>query len=231
LIFDDIILSIAEGESEETLELTKQALAQGYSATVILEKGLITGINIIAEKYRTEKVNVPEVLMATHSMHAGLSVIEPFLTAPTKKGLGKIILGTVAGDLHDIGLSIVKAMVMATGAKVIDLGVNVSPKKFASAVRKENPDILMISALLTTTMSVMKDVIVELEAQGLRNGVKIIVGGAPITTAFAKEIGADYTFEDAFELRTFLEENLNKLLASKRINKEIEGYSKECGEC
>jgi len=218
LIFDDIIHSIAEGESEETLELTKQALAQGYSATSILEKGLIIGINIIAEKYRTEKVNVPEVLMATHSMHAGLSVIEPILTAPTKKGLGKIVLGTVAGDLHDIGLGIVKTMAMTTGAKIIDLGVNVSPKKFASAVRKEKPDILMISALLTTTMSVMKNVIVELEAQGLRDGLKIIVGGAPITDAFAKEIGADYTFENAFELRDFLKENLNKLLASKRAS-------------
>lgn len=218
MIFDDIIHSIAEGESEETLELTKQALAQGYSAISILEKGLITGINVVAEKYREEKVNVPEVLMATHSMHTGLSVIESLLTAPTKKGLGKIILGTVAGDLHDIGLSIVKAMTMTTGAKVIDLGVNVTPKRFARAVRKEKPDILMISALLTTTMSVMKDVIVELEAQGLRSGVKIIVGGAPITDAFAKEIGADYTFEDAFQLRDFLKENLSKLLASKRVS-------------
>lgn len=218
MIFDDIIHSIAEGESEETMELTKQALAQGYSAASILEKGLIKGMNIIAEKYRTEKVNVPEVLMATQSMHAGLSVIEPILTTPTKKGLGKIILGTVAGDLHDIGLSIVKTMAMATGAKVIDLGVNVSPKKFASAVRKEKPNILMISALLTTTMSVMKDVITELETQGLRQGLKIIVGGAPITDAFAKEIGADYTFEDAIEFRNFLNENLNKLLVNKHNN-------------
>ncbi|MDP4160772.1 MAG: corrinoid protein [Bacillota bacterium] len=216
MIFDEIIHSIAEGESEETLELTKQALAQGYSANSILEKGLITGINIVAEKYRHEKVNVPEVLMATHSMHAGISVIEPILTAPTKKGLGKIVVGTVAGDLHDIGLGIVKAMAMSAGASVIDLGVNVSPKKFARAVRKEKPDILMISALLTTTMSVMKDVIRELEAQGLRNDVKIFVGGAPITDAFAKEIGADYTFEDAFQLRDFLKENLSKLLGSKR---------------
>lgn len=216
MIFDDIIHSIAEGESEETLELTKQALAQGYSANSILEKGLIAGINIISEKYRTEKVNVPEVLIATHAMHSGLSVIEPILTAPAKKGLGKIVLGTVAGDLHDIGLGIVKTMAMSTGAKVVDLGVNVSPKKFASAVRKEKPNILMISALLTTTMSVMKEVIVELEAQGLRNGLKIIVGGAPITDAFAKEIGADYTFEDALEFRQFLKENLNKLLGSKQ---------------
>ncbi|MBP1759933.1 MAG: putative cobalamin binding protein [Firmicutes bacterium] len=216
MIFDDIIRSIAEGESEETLELTKQALAQGYSANSILEKGLIAGINIISEKYRTEKVNVPEVLIATHAMHSGLSVIEPILTAPAKKGLGKIVLGTVAGDLHDIGLGIVKTMAMSTGAKVVDLGVNVSPKKFASAVRKEKPNILMISALLTTTMSVMKEVIVELEAQGLRNGLKIIVGGAPITDAFAKEIGADYTFEDALEFRQFLKENLNKLLGSKQ---------------
>jgi len=216
LIFDDIIHSIAEGESEETLDLTKQALAQGYSAISILEKGLIMGINVVAEKYREEKVNVPEVLMATHSMHAGLSVIEPLLTAPTKKGFGKIIVGTVAGDLHDIGLSIVKAMAMSSGARIIDLGVNVTPKKFASAVRKEKPDILLISALLTTTMSVMKDVIVELDAQGLRTGVKIIVGGAPITDAFAKEIGADYTFQDAFQFRDFLKGNLTKLLTSKR---------------
>lgn len=217
MIFDDIIYSIAEGESEETLELTKKALAQGYSANSILEKGLITGINIIAEKYRIDKVNVPEVLMATHSMHAGLSIIEPILTAPTKKGLGKIVLGTVAGDLHDIGLSIVKAMAMSAGARVIDLGVNVSTKKFASAVRKEKPDILMISALLTTTMSVMKDIIEELKTQGLRHDVKVIVGGAPITDAFAKEIGADYTFEDAFQFRDFLKENLNKLLNTKKI--------------
>ena len=218
MIFDDIIQSIADGESEETLDLTKQALAKGFSATSILEKGLIRGINIIAQKYRTEKVNVPEVLMATHSMQAGLSVIEPILTAPTKKGLGKIVLGTVAGDLHDIGLGIVKTMAMTTGAKVIDLGVNVSPKKFASAVRKEKPNILLISALLTTTMTVMKDVIVELETQGLRNGVKIIVGGAPITDAFAKEIGADYTFQDAFEFGDFLKENLYKLLPSKQMS-------------
>jgi 5-methyltetrahydrofolate--homocysteine methyltransferase len=216
LIFDDIIFSIAEGESEETMEYTKQALAQGYSASSILEKGLITGINIVADKCRKEKVNVPEVLMATHSMHAGLSVIEPLLTATTKKGLGKIVLGTVSGDLHDIGLSIVKAMAMTSGAQIIDLGVNVSPKKFARAVRKEKPDLLMISALLTTTMTVMKDVIDEIETQGLRDDVKIIVGGAPITEAFAKEIGADYTFEDAFQFRDFLKENSNKLFNLKR---------------
>jgi 5-methyltetrahydrofolate--homocysteine methyltransferase len=216
LIFDDIIFSIAEGESEETMEYTKQALAQGYSASSILEKGLITGINIVADKYRKEKVNVPEVLMATHSMHAGLSVIEPLLTATTKKGLGKIVLGTVSGDLHDIGLSIVKAMAMTSGAQIIDLGVNVSPKKFARAVRKEKPDLLMISALLTTTMTVMKEVIDEVETQGLRDDVKIIVGGAPITEAFAKEIGADYTFEDAFQFRDFLKENSNKLFNLKR---------------
>jgi methylmalonyl-CoA mutase cobalamin-binding domain/chain len=215
LVFDDIILSIAEGESEETIELTKQALAQGYSAASILEKGLITGMNMVAEKYRHEKVNVPEVLMATNSMHAGLSVIEPILTARAKKGLGKILLGTVAGDLHDIGLSIVKAMAMTSGANIIDLGVNVSPKKFARAVRKEKPDILLISALLTTTMPVMKEVIDELENQGLRKGIKVIVGGAPITDDFAKEIGADYTFEDALQFRDFLYENLNKLLHSK----------------
>lgn len=219
MIFDKIIESIAEGEAEETLELTRQALAQGYSANVILEKGIITGMNNVAEKFRTERVIVPEVLMSSRAMHAGLSVVEPYLTLPAKKGFGKIVVGTVAGDLHDIGITLVKTMAMSTGARIIDLGVDVTPKKFAGAVRKENPDLLMMSALLTTTMSAMKEVIDELNAQGLRKDVKVMVGGAPITGAFAKEIGADYYFEDAFEVQKFLEENLSKILAAKRSGK------------
>ncbi|MFZ5642484.1 MAG: cobalamin B12-binding domain-containing protein [Bacillota bacterium] len=219
MILDKIINSIAEGEAEETFELTKQALAQGYPSHAILKKALIAGMNNVAEKYRTEKVNVPEVLMATRAMHAGLSIIEPYLTTPPAKGYGKILAGTVAGDLHDIGISLVKSVAMSTGVRVIYLGVDVTPKKFASAVRKEKPDILMLSCLLTTTMSVLKDVIDELNNQGLRNNVKIMVGGAPVTDDFAREIGADYYFENAFEVQDFLEKNISKLLSSKRENK------------
>lgn len=216
MIFQDIIKSIAAGEAEESLALTKQALAQGYSAESVLEKGLIAGMDRVAEKFRNQRVMVPEVLMATRAMHAGLSLVEPCLKGPDKKmSSGKIVMGTVAGDLHDIGLSLIKMMVMSTGAEIINLGVDVTPKKFASVVRKEKPHILMMSALLTTTMTVMKDVIDELEFLGLRKNLIVIVGGAPVDSSFAKRIGADYYFEDAFELRNFIQDNLGKMIAKK----------------
>lgn len=211
MIFNQIIESVIEGEAEDTYELTQKALSLGYPAHVILEKGLISGMNKIADKFRERNVIIPEVLMSTRAMHAGLSLIEPHLAHSNKKQTGKVLVGTVAGDLHDIGMTLVKTMVMSLGIKVIDLGVDVTAKKFVSMVRKEKPDILMISALLTTTMSAMKDVLKELESQNLRKNVKIFVGGAPITEAFANEIGADYYFEDAFAVRDFLKANIDKL--------------------
>lgn len=215
MIYDEIISSIAEGEAEVTLELTKQALAQGYPTQYVLEKGLIIGMCNVADKFKVKKVMIPEVLMAAEAMKAGLSVIQPYLKIPKKKTMGKIVLGTVEGDIHDIGTSLVNLMIISTGARVIDLGVDVTPKQFAGAVRKEKADILMMSALLTTTMTVMKDVILELENQRIRKDVKVIVGGAPINRAFAREIGADYYFESAFKLRSFLVENLSKIITSK----------------
>lgn len=215
MIFQGVIESIATGEAEECLALTKRALAQGYSAESVLEKGLIAGMDRVAEKFRNQRVMVPEVLMASRAMHAGLSLVEPCLKSTNKKTTGKIVMGTVAGDLHDIGLSLVKMMVMTTGAQIINLGVDVTPKKFASVVRKEKPHILMMSALLTTTMTVMKDVIDELELLGLRKSLIVIVGGAPVDSGFAKKIGADYYFEDAFDVRTFIEENFAKMITKK----------------
>jgi len=215
MVFQAIIKSIAAGEAEESMALTKRALAQGFSAESILEKGLIAGMDRVAEKFREQRVMVPEVLMASRAMHAGLSLVEPCLKDSEKKTTGKIVMGTVAGDLHDIGLSLVKMMLVTTGAQIINLGVDVTPKKFASIVRKENPHILMMSALLTTTMTVMKEVINELECLGIRKNLVIIVGGAPVDSCFAKRIGADYYFEDAFELRTFIEENFTKLISKK----------------
>ena len=215
MIFQGIIKSIASGEAEECLALTKQALGQGYSAESVLEKGLIAGMDRVAEKFRNQRVMVPEVLMASRAMHAGLSLVEPCLKSTNKKTTGKIVMGTVAGDLHDIGLSLVKMMVMTTGAQIINLGVDVTPKKFASVVRKEKPHILMMSALLTTTMTVMKEVIDELELLGLRKNLIVIVGGAPVDSGFAKKIGADYYFEDAFDVRTFIEENFAKMIIKK----------------
>lgn len=215
MVFQGIIKSIASGEAEESLALTKRALAQGYSAESVLEKGLIAGMDRVAEKFRDQRVMVPEVLMASRAMHAGLSLVAPCLKGSDKKSTGRIVMGTVAGDLHDIGLSLVKMMVMTTGAQITYLGVDVTPKKFASVVRKEKPHILMMSALLTTTMTVMKEVISELELVGFRKNLIVIVGGAPVDSGFAKRIGADYYFEDAFEVRTFIQENLSKIITQK----------------
>jgi len=215
LFFEPISQSIADGEAEKTLELTKQAVARGYPVKVVLEKGLLAGINRVAARFRENRVMVPEVLMATRAMHAGLSVIEPYLKATARKGLGTIVMGTVAGDLHDIGITLVKMLTMSTGVRIVDLGVDVTPKRFAAAVRKEQANILMMSALLTTTMSVMKDVVDELVTADLRKDVLVIVGGAPVTASFARTIGADYYFENAFEVSAFLQENLAKIVAKK----------------
>lgn len=215
MVMQAIINAIISGEAENSIVLTKRALAQGYSAETVLEKGLISGMDRVAEKFREQRVMVPEVLMASRAMHAGLSLVQPLLKDPEKKSSGKIVMGTVSGDLHDIGLSLVKMLVMTTGAEIINLGVDVTPKKFASVVRKENPHILMMSALLTTTMTVMKEVIDELESKGMRKNLVVIVGGAPVDSGFAKRIGADYYFEDAFEVRAFLEENLTKIVTKR----------------
>ena len=219
---DDILIKIKKGlyngQTQFVMDMTKRALNYGISTESLIKNAVQPSFQELGQKMRDKDIYITDVLMASRAMRAIMYILNPLIASSHGASKGLIIIGTVAGDLHDIGLSIVKAMAMSSGAQVIDLGVNVSPKKFASAVRKKKPDILMISALLTTTMSVMKDVISELELQGLRDGVKVIVGGAPITDAFAKEIGADYTFEDAFQFRDFLKENLNKLLVSK-LNK------------
>jgi 5-methyltetrahydrofolate--homocysteine methyltransferase len=215
MLFQGIMRSIVAGKAEECMALTKRALMQGFTAESVLEKGLIAGMDRVADKFRDQRVMVPEVLMASRAMHAGLSLVEPLLRDTEKRVSRKIVMGTVAGDLHDIGLSLVKMLIMSTGSQVIYLGVDVTPKKFASTVRKEKPDILMMSALLTTTMPVMKEVIDELEAQDLRKNLIIIVGGAPVDSSYAKRIGADYYFEDAFEVKLFIEENISKIIHKK----------------
>jgi 5-methyltetrahydrofolate--homocysteine methyltransferase len=215
MLFQGIMRSIVAGKAEECMTLTKRALMQGFTAESVLEKGLIAGMDRVADKFRDQRVMVPEVLMASRAMHAGLSLVEPLLKDTEKRVSRKIVMGTVAGDLHDIGLSLVKMLIMSTGSQVIYLGVDVTPKKFASTVRKEKPDILMMSALLTTTMPVMKEVIDELEAQDLRKNLIIIVGGAPVDSGYAKRIGADYYFEDAFEVKLFIEENISKIIHKK----------------
>ncbi|SDE64963.1 Methionine synthase [Sporomusa acidovorans DSM 3132] len=217
MVYEEIICNVIEGEAEKVVELSKQALAKGYPATVILEKGLLAGINKVADKFRNQRVMVPEVLMSARAMNAGLSILEPRIKAKKKWGRrGSVVIGTVAGDLHDIGKNLVKMMIMTTGVRIIDLGVDVSSKKFVHIVQKEKPDMLMMAALLTTTMPMMKQVIDELIEAGIRPGVKIAVGGAPVQENFSREIGADYYFESAAEVKHFLDENIGKIIAHRK---------------
>ncbi|MDQ7095142.1 corrinoid protein [Desulfosporosinus sp. PR] len=209
--YADISKAVFEGDADKTIELTRYALSLGYPAKSILEKGLINGINKVADKFQERSVLVPEVLLTTRALNAGILIVKPHMKNIIKKNSPKILIGTVAGDLHDIGKSLIRVVIEADGTQVIDLGVDVTIEKFIQAVRKQKPDILMMSALLTTTMDVMKEVIEELVAQGLRDKVKVMIGGAPITDIYAKKINADYYFKDVFSLKKFLDDNSNKL--------------------
>ncbi|MGL5346611.1 MAG: corrinoid protein [Peptostreptococcaceae bacterium] len=214
--------NIKEGEAKDVINITKKALALKYPPENILNEGLIKGINIVAEKFKSDKVLVPEVLMSTRALHAGLSILSPYLSLKENKNRIKIVIGTVAGDLHDIGKNIVKILMHSLGIEVVDLGIDVSTEDFIEAVKKEKPDILMMSALLTTTMNEMKLVIEELEKENLRDKVTIFVGGSPVSEEFSEEIGADYYIEDAMNLRDFIKDNLFKFSKNRNGLKKVE---------
>ncbi|WP_425060161.1 Methionine synthase [Sporomusa carbonis] len=217
MIYAEIIEKVKTGEAEAVMELCSKALSQGYPALSILEKGLIVGIDKVADKYSHRRVIVPEVLMSSRAMHAGLSVLEPHLKYKTKRQTGTIVIGTVAGDLHDIGKNLVKLTVMSTGAHIVDLGIDVTPQKFLQAVDKTKAEILMMAALLTTTMPVMKKVIDALEDAGMRKRMIVAVGGAPVDETFARAIGADCYFKCANDAKRFLENNLNKIVLRRKL--------------
>ena len=194
---NDISEALQSGNAEKVVELINQALEENVVPKEILENGLIKGMGIIGEKFKKNEVYVPEVLIAARAMHAGMTVLKPRLAETGVKNLGKVTMGTVKGDLHDIGKNLVNMMLEGAGFEVIDLGVDVSAEKFVEAVREHQPNILGMSALLTTTMINMADVIKALENEGLRAKVKIMIGGAPITQNYAMQIGADSYASDA----------------------------------
>jgi 5-methyltetrahydrofolate--homocysteine methyltransferase len=194
---NDISEALQSGNAEKVVELINQALEENVVPKEILENGLIKGMGIIGEKFKKNEVYVPEVLIAARAMHAGMAVLKPRLAETGVKNLGKVTMGTVKGDLHDIGKNLVNMMLEGAGFEVIDLGVDVSAEKFVEAVREHQPNILGMSALLTTTMINMADVIKALENEGLRAKVKIMIGGAPITQNYAMQIGADSYAPDA----------------------------------
>jgi len=189
--------SLQRGDAEKVEELVKQALEENLLPKDILKDGLIKGMDIIGAKFKKNEVYVPEVLIAARAMHTGMSVLRPKLAETGVKNIGKVAIGTVKGDLHDIGKNLVKMMLEGAGFEVKDLGIDVSVDKFVEAVKVHQPNIIGMSALLTTTMVNMPEVIKALKAAGLRDKVKIMIGGAPITQNYADKIGADGYSPDA----------------------------------
>lgn len=211
--YEEIRKSILSGEAGKTSKLVEKSICLKYPTKKILEEGLIQGINIIANKFKYEDVLIPEVLMSTRALHAGLRTLNKYICVDEKqKHKAKIIIGTVSGDIHDIGKNIVKVLISTLNTEIIDLGVDVSSNDFIKAIIDEKPTILMMSCLLTTTMNEMRIVIDELNKLNLRDKVSIFIGGSPISESFRQEIGADYYFEQAIELKSYLDENINKFI-------------------
>jgi 5-methyltetrahydrofolate--homocysteine methyltransferase len=195
--FQEISELLQRGKAKDIVIAVQQALAQGASPQDILENGLIAGMNVVGAKFKAGDVFVPEVLVAARAMNHASAALKPALTAAGVQPVGKAVICTVKGDLHDIGKNLVKMMVEGKGIEVTDLGVDVKDEKIVETVQQSDAKVLLLSALLTTTMMSLKDVIEALNAAGLRDKVKIMVGGAPVTQTFADEIGADAYTPDA----------------------------------
>ena len=195
---EEVAAAVEKGKVKIVAGLTQEALDEGFSAPEILNTGMIGAMAVVGEKFKNNEIFVPEMLIAARAMKKGVEVLTPYLKAAGTESKGKLILGTVAGDLHDIGKNLVGMMIEGAGFEVIDLGVDVPAEKFIECM-KENPDckIVALSALLTTTMPAIKSTIDAIVAAGLRDTVKIMIGGAPVTQAFADEVGADGYSEDA----------------------------------
>jgi corrinoid protein of di/trimethylamine methyltransferase len=186
-----------DGSAPDVAALVQQALDEGTGPGEVLTGGLVVGMDAVGRDFKAGELFVPEVLIAARAMHAGMDVLKPLLAESDIPSAGTFVIGTVKGDLHDIGKNLVRMMIEGAGFEVVDLGVDVSPQGFVDAVREHNPDIVGMSALLTTTMTSMKGVIEALEESGLRDSIKLMIGGAPVTDAYAREIGADGYAPDA----------------------------------
>ena len=178
-------------------ELVTKALEDGVAPKSILEDGLMAGMSVIGEKFKNNQIFVPEVLVAARAMNAGVEILKPYIVAEGVESKGKAVIGTVRGDLHDIGKNLVKIMLEGKGLEVIDLGVDVAPETFVAQAKENNANIICCSALLTTTMNEMKAVVEKAEEAGIRDTIKIMVGGAPVTQSFCDSIGADFYTSDA----------------------------------
>ena len=185
------------GKAKVVVQLVQQALDEGISATRILEEGLLDGMNVVGEKFKNNEIYVPEVLIAARAMNKGAEILKPYLSAEGVKATGKVCIGTVKGDLHDIGKNLVKMMMEGKGLEVVDLGTDVAPETFVQTAIDQNCQVICCSALLTTTMGVMGEVVKKAEEAGIRDKVRIMIGGAPVTQHFCEQIGADCYTTDA----------------------------------
>ncbi|MCK4414711.1 MAG: corrinoid protein [Candidatus Eisenbacteria sp.] len=197
-ILEQISAELQRGEEERVGELTRQAIAEGLAPQQILDQGLIGGMNVIGEQFRDHEIFLPDVLLAARAMYAGMDELRPLLIKEGIPTSGKVVIGTVQGDLHDIGKNLVGIMLRGAGFEVIDLGKDVTPDRFVTAAEESGAQVIGMSALLTTTMPVMKQVIGLLEEKGLKGKVRTVIGGAPLSEDFARQIGADaYAFDGA----------------------------------
>lgn len=196
-ILEEMSTLMQQGRAPKVKEAVTQALEEGIGAKEILEKGLLSGMSIVGEKFKNNEIFVPEVLIAARAMNAGVEILKPHLASAGVETKGTAVIGTVKGDLHDIGKNLVRMMLEGKGLEVIDLGVDVAPETFVEKAKEHNADIICCSALLTTTMGEMKNVVEAATAAGIRDDVKIMIGGAPVTQDFCESIGADFYTPDA----------------------------------
>ena len=195
--FNKIQETLVKLDVEGAIQLVNDALKEGTSASDILNKGLIAGMDIVGERMESDEMFIPEVLMAAKIMGKGVEILKPLLSDDETSARGKVVIGTVKGDLHDIGKNLVAMMMESAGLAVHNLGVDIAPEEFVTQIKERNANILCLSALLTTTMPMMKQTIDAVVESGLRDQVKIMIGGAPVTKAFADDIGADAFASDA----------------------------------
>lgn len=195
--FEEMSVLLQRGKAKDLAALVSAELEEGVSPKDILTQGLIAGMSIVGEKFKRNEIFVPEVLISARAMNAALTVLKPALAESGVEPVGTAVICTVKGDLHDIGKNLVKMMIEGTGIRVVDLGVDCDAQKVIDGVKENNADIVCLSALLTTTMMYQKEIIDALKEAGLRDKVKVMVGGAPVTQAFADEIGADVYTPDA----------------------------------
>ena len=195
--FAAISEALQKGKANDVKEMVQAAVDEGVSARDILEQGLMSGMDIIGAKFKANEIYVPEVLIAARAMTAGIDILRPLLVSEDVKPRGTVVIGTVKGDLHDIGKNLVRMMMEGKGFNVVDLGTDVSAETFVSSATENSADIICCSALLTTTMTEMKTVVEHASDQGVRDKIKIMVGGAPVTQQFCETIGADAYTPDA----------------------------------